>query len=105
MCVSLSELIFYFINVFLGFSLVYQAYINLFINRYTKYGFDALLLKLILVFVDQRRKNQFRKKFENIENIRKMGVIAIILACGFIYTVIEWGVFVIGPLLKVKCIK
>jgi hypothetical protein len=76
--------------VFIAIISFYQAYINLFYRRVSKFSIDALLVFLIIRFGNENARKRARAFTTNAARIILFGVYALLSFFGAVYAITVW---------------
>lgn len=76
--------------VFLILMFSYQAYMNLFLGKISKFSIDAILVFLIIKFGDEKSRKRAKAFSKNTDRILLFGVYSVFTVAGGIYEIILW---------------
>ncbi len=76
--------------VFLTLIFSYQAWVNLFYGKVSRFSIDAIMVYLFLKFGSEKARKRVKAFTKNTDRILLFGVYSILSAVGGIYAIIRW---------------
>jgi len=88
--IALLDWVFLGSYIFLVIMFSYQAYMNLFLTKVSKYSIDALLLFLIMRFGSERARKRAKSFQQDVDRILLFGIYSALSVAGGIWAIIRW---------------